>query len=231
MNSGPAEEVVLGLDNVAIEVPVAGLGTRALAAALDYLLFGVLVFVMLLGGLWVVGTARLPFGWSVAVLLLCFFLVEYGYFAGLEIAFEGRTPGKRVVGLRVVARSGGRADATALLLRNLVRSVDLFAGLPLMALDPLARRLGDRLAGTLVVHAQARLHEVVLHRLPRGFGAAEAAVLEGLLRRAADLEPARAEAMARRLIQRIERDDPDYLAGSDASLAPIERLRRAGLGA
>ncbi len=225
-----ADEVVLGLDNVPLELPVASLGTRALAASIDYFLFGLLIFAGLLGAIWVVAFAKLSFGWSVALFILLFFCLEYGFFAGIEIAMEGRSLGKRAVGLRVIARHGGRADATSLLVRNLVRSVDLVVGLPLMATDPLARRLGDRLAGTIVVHAVAAVPELMLQRLPRGFGAAEAAVLEGFLRRARDLEPARADALARRLVERIERDDPGYLEAADPGLAPAERLRRAALG-
>ena len=51
--------------------------------------------------------------------------------------------------LRVVTAEGGRPGASALLMRNLVRALDLVFGIPLMAVDPLSRRLGDRLAGTL----------------------------------------------------------------------------------
>jgi hypothetical protein len=64
-------------------------------------------------------------------------------------------------------------------------------------------------------------------RVPRGWGSAEVAIVESFLRRAGDLEPVRAEAMARKLLGAIDRDDPAFLAGVDPTLAPAERLRRA----
>jgi uncharacterized RDD family membrane protein YckC len=231
MSHRPADEVVLGLDNVPLEMPVASLGTRALAASIDYVLFGILLAGFFIAAIWVVSFAGLNDAWVFAGFILLFFVVEYGYFIGLEIAMQGQTPGKRVVGVRVVSRHAGRVDATSVVLRNLVRSVDMFVGVPFMAVDPLARRLGDRLAGTLVVHARRNApDELLLQRVPRGFGPAETSVLEEYLRRAAQLQPDRARHLAEQLVSRIDSVDPDYLRAQDPSLPPAERLRRAALG-
>ena len=92
----------------------------------------------------------------------------------------------------------------------------------------MARRLGDRLAGTVVVHGRApeSVH-VVLRRMPRGWSGDNVALLEDFLRRSADLEPYRAEQIARRLLEAIRRDDPGMLAGIPPSRDSVETLRRA----
>ena len=220
------ETTVLGLDNVPLDLPVAGVGSRALAAFLDYLVVGIAVFIW--GSICIAVFAVRPrFGWwMVALFLVGFFLIEYGYFASVEVLREGRTFGKWALGLRVVSREGGRAATPAFLVRNAVRSVDLVVGVPLMAVDPLARRLGDRLAGTLVVHTETPARETILSQTPRAWTVAEAALLETFLRRAADMEAWRSERLARQLLLCIEHDDADLGSRIDRALAPVDALRQ-----
>ena len=222
----PAETTVLGLDNVPLELPVAGPGSRSLAAFLDYLLVIIALFAWGAGCL-ALSAAGPDLGWwMLAAFFVGAFLIESGYFAASEIVREGQTFGKWALGLRVVTREGARPGAAALLIRNAVRTVDLFAGVPLMAIDPLARRLGDRLAGTLVVHVHAPARETLLRRLPQGWGVQQAAVLESFLRRAPDMEGWRAERLAGQLLDCIERDDPSLGAQIDRTLTRVEALRR-----
>lgn len=227
--SEPARETVLGIDNIPLDLPVAGLGSRTLAGIVDYLAVGaasaVVVFLALaIGGAADSGSA------AVAIGVVAIFLLHWGYFAAFEIALGGRTPGKAAVGLRTVHRTGGAAGAGALVMRNLLRTVDLMVGAPLMALDPLARRLGDHVAGTIVVHARPAPARPVLGRVPPGWGAREVALAESLLARSADLDGDRADRLARRLLSWIERDAPGMLAaaGDPATLeaTPVESLRR-----
>ena len=226
----PAEGRILGLDNVPLDLPVAGAPSRALAAFLDYLVLMAVVIVLFFVAVAVLAAlprARDAGAWLLGILIVGYFAVEYGYFAGVEIAMGGSTFGKWVMGLRVVTDAGGRPGVAALLVRNCVRSVDLVVGLPLMILDPRSRRLGDRLAGTLVVHRRGREPELVLRRAPQGWGSREVALLEDFLRRAPELEPGRAERMARQLLARIEKDDAPALAGLPEGLSPVDALRRA----
>jgi uncharacterized RDD family membrane protein YckC len=222
-----AEDTILALDNVPLELPVAGVGSRVLAAFIDYVFVFVGMIAWMVAILTLAATVWPSGGWGIALAILGLFLIEYGYFAGIELALGGRTLGKQALGLRVVTRQGGRPGPAALLLRNVVRLVDLLVGVPLMALDPLSRRVGDRLAGTLVVHGRRRELELLVRRLPAGWGGREAAVVEGYFRRARDLEPAHAEALARRLLVLVERDDPALLQAAPPELPPAERLRRA----
>jgi uncharacterized RDD family membrane protein YckC len=223
---GVAAETVLGLDNVPLVLPVAGAGPRVLAAFLDYLLQGLVQIVWLI----VAMAALRPLGRGVGFVVIYLagaFAIDWAYFAGTEIAMHGRTPGKKAIGLRVVTREGGTAGTSALLIRNLLRTVDVFVGVPMMMLDPLARRLGDRLANTIVVHDRPGAKELVARRVPRSWNAEDVALVESLLRRASDLEPARAEAMARQVLERLSRDDPAFLEGERAGEEPLTALRRA----
>jgi uncharacterized RDD family membrane protein YckC len=222
----PSEATVLGLDNVPLELPIAGPGSRTLAAFLDYLVVGIAVILWGALCLGVSAVARGAGWWMLALFLIGFFVIEYGYFATIESVREGQTFGKWAVGLRVVTREATRPGTAAFLIRNAVRSVDLVTGIPMMATDPLARRLGDRLAGTLVVHVEVSSRDAVLHRTPRGWSAHEAALLESFLWRAPEMEPFRAERLARQLLECIQHDDPALASELDHGLSPVDALGR-----
>lgn len=220
------DETVLALDNVPLALPVAGPGTRALAASLDYLIVSILAGLWAIGGLWLISASRWGSGWAFAIVLLGFFLIEYGYFAGVEVGTGGRTLGKWAMSLRVTSRLGAQASTASLLIRNCVRSVDLLTGVPMMALDPLARRLGDRLAGTLVLRDRRAEAESLLGRVPRGWDGRQIAIAEDFLRRAGELEAHRAEKLASQVLLAIEAVDSDLLSGVDRAAGPVETLRR-----
>jgi uncharacterized RDD family membrane protein YckC len=219
-------ESILGLDNIRLDLPVAGLGSRSLAAFLDYLLLGLIAFVWAL--LVVFLASRLSATWAPVLFLAGLFLLDWGYFAGLEIGTDGRTLGKMALKLRVVTAEGGRPGPGALLTRNLVRSLDLVFGIALMVVDPLSRRLGDRLAGTLVIHERRAEAAPVLGRVPPGWGARELAAVEAFLARAGSLEDTAASwQMADRILERLRRDAPELLAGVDTRSDPVAAIRQA----
>jgi uncharacterized RDD family membrane protein YckC len=223
------EETVLGIDNIPLDLPIAGVASRSLAAALDYLVVTALLMIWVFGSLALLGASHVESGWWVVVVVVFgSFLIYWGYFSISELATHGRTLGKMALGLRVETRDGGTPGSGALLVRNLVRSIDLLVGVLMMAADPLARRLGDRLAGTLVVHDERRDAGPLLGRVPSGWGPREVAVAEAFLARSASLEPAQARHLARRLLAAIERDAPE-LAAEVAGLEdePVLALRRA----
>ena len=138
-------------DNVGIGYEAAGIASRLAALIIDALIIGVLVVVgdsIILGlvGGTVSTTAALVLGSFVS------FLIVYGYFVVAETASSGRTPGKRVVGLRVIRVDGSAPTFADSLVRNIVRFLDLAGpGVVTMFFHPQARRLGDLAAGTLVV--------------------------------------------------------------------------------
>jgi len=70
--------------------------------------------------------------WVWIALLLGWFIVRSFYFALFELRWHGSTPGKRVFRLRVVDRAGGALTADAVIVRNLMREVEVFLPLTLI---------------------------------------------------------------------------------------------------
>jgi uncharacterized RDD family membrane protein YckC len=96
-----------------------------------------------------------------AILIAIVFAVFFGYFIVFEAAWNGQTPGKRLLGLRVVRDGGYPLDFGASLIRNLIRVGEWIFGYYIIAaisavLSPENKRLGDLAAGTIVVR-DARL--------------------------------------------------------------------------
>ena len=147
-------------EQIALELPLAGVGSRFLALAVDTLLqigaFLALVLALVVAGLFT-GGAWLT-GWlAPVVFILVSFCLYWGYFALFEIIWKGQTPGKRVAHIRVIKESGRPVNAFEAIARNLVRVVDFLpslygVGVVCMLLNRRNRRLGDFVAGTVVVH-------------------------------------------------------------------------------
>ncbi len=91
-----------------------------------------------------------------AVYLAAAFVVNFGYYIVAEMAGNGQTPGKRLLGIRVIRDGGYGLTLTSSLLRNLGRVIDMvpytyLVGLVSMVVSRREKRLGDLLAGTIVV--------------------------------------------------------------------------------
>ena len=150
-------------EQIALELPLAGIGSRFLAMAIDTLIQMVLYFLTILIFLFL-----LPEGFSIfsflpkilgpAIAIFVGFAIYWGYFAIFEIIWKGQTPGKRVAGIRVIKESGRPINAFEAIGRNFMRAVDMQpgllygVGLVSMMLNQQSRRLGDFVAGTVVVH-------------------------------------------------------------------------------
>lgn len=144
---------------VALNYELAGLGSRALAMLLDATILGAGWLVLLALTLWLGEPGLLSVGAVLFYLYGLFALV--GYPALGEWLFSGRTIGKRVLGLRVVDTSGRAASPGQIWLRNVVRLADMLPppyllGLAFVGLHPRHQRLGDLVAGTLVVRDRPR---------------------------------------------------------------------------
>lgn len=95
--------------------------------------------------------------WVLAFLILIGFALYWGYFALFETLWHGQTPGKRYVGIRVVKDSGRGITAGEAMSRNLLRAIDSLPSLYLFGLITMVvsrekKRIGDYVAGTIVVH-------------------------------------------------------------------------------
>ncbi|MDP2712858.1 MAG: RDD family protein, partial [Solirubrobacteraceae bacterium] len=137
-------------EGVSLELTLAGLGSRAIAGAIDLVLKGFLIACLLVLLLVALGIS------AAFVVLPAAGLTMLLYDVAFETLAAGRTPGKRFVGLRVVRASGRPIDATASMIRNVVRLVD---GLPLSYLPTIVsvvatrrnQRPGDLAADTVVI--------------------------------------------------------------------------------
>jgi uncharacterized RDD family membrane protein YckC len=201
-------------EQIPLEFALAGVGSRFLALAIDTA-FQVSGFLAL--GLVALGLSLVPSlvaadvrTWGLALLLLGAFVVYYGYFGIFEAVWNGQTPGKRIIGLRVIATSGRPITVYEAILRNVVRIADQLPGVYAigilsMFLTSKHQRLGDLAAATVVVHERPiEIHDVGMDtRTVRarygapGLAAGEIAVIEAFLRRRSDLiDPRRARTAA-----------------------------------
>jgi len=165
--------------------------------------------------------------WVTALWLLSQFLL----FSLQEACFRGQTYGKRFMGIEVVDTRGRPPGFRAVLLRNLMRPVDnlpfgFALGTLLVGLGPTGRRLGDRVAGTCVVHATPPSPARAPLSIPEDATPAEIALLETWAHRVHTLDTAPRDALAQRLTAWADTRWPELLPAGDD---PVQRLR-AGLG-
>jgi uncharacterized RDD family membrane protein YckC len=154
-------------EQITLELPLAGIGSRFLALALDSLIQMVALLALLIG-MAMFGSAFNTFtflnqisttaGEILAILVP--FCIYWGYFAFFEILWRGQSPGKRAAGIRVIKQTGRPMTAIEAIGRNLMRAVDFLpgmygVGLICMMCNQQNKRLGDFVAGTVVVHDKA----------------------------------------------------------------------------
>ncbi|MGV3729913.1 MAG: RDD family protein [Sphingopyxis sp.] len=117
-------------EGVDLELRIAGAGLRFGALLVDLILILAALFLFSLFMLWVGVASQSDI--TVVVWMLGAFVLRTFWFIGFELGSRAATPGKRLMGIRVVARDGGRLTADAVVARNLIRELELF--LPLMML-------------------------------------------------------------------------------------------------
>ncbi|MBO9324468.1 MAG: RDD family protein [Roseiflexus sp.] len=157
-------------EQIELAYDIAGIGSRFLAAIIDSALI-VLAEVALFLAITQVAS-MLQFAESVwlAIGATLGFVILWGYFIAFELTWNGQSPGKRLIGLRVVSEGGRPITVLGSIIRNLVRIIDflpLFYGIGVivMFVDKRARRLGDLAADTLVVRERT---DVTLESLVAG---------------------------------------------------------------
>jgi len=188
-------------EGVPLRLPLATTGDRVAAFLLDSAIVATALFLLiLLAGLFGSGGS----GVGTSLVLVAVFLLRNFYFAGFELAWRGRTPGKRYFGLRVMDVHGAGLSTEAVLARNLTREIETFVPLVMVVapeslwpggsgvvrliaalwgvglvvlplLNRQRRRAGDFIAGTLVVSTRdATLDRDLATDAPQAGGAAQA---------------------------------------------------------
>lgn len=160
-------------ESVVFSYELAGLGSRFLAVFVDLSIqVAVLVAALIAFSLLAAGTsgggavvkvppqaAKLGEGILLGLFFFGLFMLFFGYFILFEWLWEGRTPGKRLLGIRVVRDGGFPVDFVSSVIRNVVRILESSLGFYAISgvcalLSPQNRRLGDMAAGTIVVRDQ-----------------------------------------------------------------------------
>ena len=154
-------------ESVELEFTLAGIGNRAYALVIDYIFLGLILIVFLVGALIfnsvlvktianLVGSTNGLELWSIAVQVLIGFFIYVGYFVFFETVWSGQTPGKRYVKIRVIRDDGRPVRLQQSTLRALLRPFDelFFIGVFLIVFNQREKRLGDLVAGTLVIQEE-----------------------------------------------------------------------------
>jgi uncharacterized RDD family membrane protein YckC len=154
---------IAGLTGVEITLDLAGAGSRSFAFIIDWHIRFFAALMWLLTALYLTASvtgqmptaAQMPKAFT-SVGALPAFAIYFLYHPLLEILMRGRTPGKRMAGVRIVTRHGGAPSIGALLVRNLFRLIDSLPFLYLVGLivcltSEQRVRVGDMAAGTLLV--------------------------------------------------------------------------------
>jgi uncharacterized RDD family membrane protein YckC len=238
-NSVATDELtVRGLTGVDMTLKVAGPGTRSFAFVIDWhvrvlvvLTWG-LLGVVLRQNLPAAGTGKLASNPVMIAIMVGAGLTYFLYHPVLELALRGRTPGKRLAGIRIVTTEGEMVGTGALLMRNLFRLIDSLPSLYLVGLvccfvTRQSVRIGDMVAGTVLVldatdsaKSLSRLG-AVLERSP--LPPETLKLVQDLLDRWPALEKPRREALARTLVASIEplRDTAGLGALNDRALRAL----------
>ena len=147
---------------VVLSYTVAGVGSRATAAFIDYAIciatfIAIIVAFLQLDVRFGVANRDSSGAWVAAVLGLVQFAILWLYYVLFEALADGQTPGKRIMKLRVVKDGGLSVTFEASAIRNIVRAIDLqpvflyAVGLVTIIANARGKRLGDMAAGTIVV--------------------------------------------------------------------------------
>lgn len=232
--------VVQAADAVEVELPVAGIGSRSYAFLIDWhirflLAFAWLVLIAVLLGLMSPAEdffSPLVKAGKVAlyVALLPAAAIYFLYHPLLEIVMQGRTPGKRMAGIRIVTERALTPDAGALIIRNVFRLVDslpAFYVLGLVVAMFTARqvRIGDLAAGTLLVYDTGKRSldfDGVIGSSSSRLSPGDRELLDDLLERWRGLDAPLRRGLAEKFLARV--GEPVAQGGTEAELR--KRLRK-----
>lgn len=150
-------------ERVPLHFALASIGNRFLACAIDHALQVLTIIVMAIALTLIANYSSLgdQFAnapkWVKAVLIVIVFLILSGYFAFFEWIWNGQTPGKRLLKLRVIREDGRPVTFWEASVRNLLRTLDMMPapfysiGLISLFVSSSDQRIGDMVAGTVVV--------------------------------------------------------------------------------
>ena len=238
---------------VVVSYTIAGVGSRIAAGLIDFgiciaALLAVVILTFVVGAPTHLGPEnrqRMSTAWATAIVVILQFVILWGYYVFAEGFFDGRTIGKRALGLRAVRDGGYSLGFAASAVRNLMRMVDLqpffmyFVGIVGVAMSKSGKRLGDLVAGTIVVR-EAMVHPPIARAEARRADQpmpttttltdAEYQLLDRWTARRASLDPERRSLLMKQVAARLQHAlgdvDPRDVSGALARLLARERVAR-----
>ncbi len=118
-------KLIVPPEGVPLAVPVSGRGERLGAFMLDLFFMGLAILVIHILALMLL-FSKSDASVGLTLCLFIAFIVRNFYFLHFELAWQGRTPGKKICGLRVISRDGGELTPSAVIARNLTREAEFF---------------------------------------------------------------------------------------------------------
>ena len=211
-------------EQIALSYSVAGIGSRGAAAAIDTIISMVVLIVLAaIAGVAAsysgvtLGNISPSAAWVMAAYVIAQFTVTWGYYVVFEGIWDGQTPGKRFMHLRVVRDGGFSVTFAASAVRNLLRVIDALGvylvGIIVAMLNDSRKRLGDIVAGTFVIKEERSKPHSVERQSHRSedrtafaqLSDGEYAVLDRYMERRTTLEPTRRDAIVAQFGKRFEK--------------------------
>ena len=238
--------VLQTVNGAELTLSIAGLGSRSYAFIIDWhfrLLLAIawfLALVLLLGGSFdeKFGEVFRNSSASLWVIFAPALLIYFLYHPVLEVLMHGRTPGKRIAGIRILSAQGKTPEFSALLIRNVFRLIDSLPGFYMLGLGvalATARqvRIGDLAAGTLLVyeehtHQLNRLGALATHSR---LGQSDLELLQDILDRWVHLEEGPRRGLARKFLERIGETTSEFDSETDETIyARLKKLTEDARG-
>ncbi|MCA1319423.1 RDD family protein [Bacillus tianshenii] len=152
---------------VSLQFQSAGLGSRAAAFIIDQIILLIVNILIIIGLLFMINGTFMDFfsadmpSYLIAGAIILIFIIRWGYFFAFEYFSGGSTLGKKMVGIRVIQENGHSITLLSSLLRNLLRIIDslpmnYLVGMLMIFFHSKHKRLGDLVAGTIVVHERRK---------------------------------------------------------------------------
>jgi uncharacterized RDD family membrane protein YckC len=131
-------------EGVDLRLELGSAGSRAGAFLIDFIFMTLILVAVTIALAWMAigGTEKM----LLILWLIGFFVLRNGWFSLFEMGSRGATPGKRLMGLRVVARDGARLTGAAVIARNAMREIEIF-----LPLSFLAQQTAEGTADTFLV--------------------------------------------------------------------------------
>jgi uncharacterized RDD family membrane protein YckC len=163
---------------VSLQFQSAGLGSRAAAFIIDQIILLIVNILIIIGLLFMINgtfmdffSANMP-SYLVGAAIILIFIIRWGYFFAFEYFSGGSTLGKKMVGIRVIQENGHSITLLSSLIRNLLRIIDslpmnYLVGMLMIFFHTKHKRLGDLVAGTVVVHERRKKKKKKMTRIEK----------------------------------------------------------------